>query len=51
MLLGKEKEIKEGGRKMEKLESKVKWEESLGIAQERSRKEGKPILLDFFKDG
>ncbi len=36
---------------MEKLESKVRWEESFERAQERSRKEGKPILLDFFKDG
>jgi len=36
---------------MEKLESRVKWEESFEKGQERSRKEGKPILLDFFKDG
>ncbi len=36
---------------MEKLESKVRWEESLEKAQDRSRSEGKPILLDFFKEG
>jgi hypothetical protein len=36
---------------MEKLESRVKWEDSLAKGQERSRKEGKPILLDFFKEG
>ncbi len=36
---------------MEKLESKVNWEGSFEKAQERSRSEGKPILLDFFKDG
>ncbi len=36
---------------MEKLESKVKWEDSLDKGLERSRKEGKPVLLDFFKDG
>ncbi len=36
---------------MEKLESKVKWEESLEGGLERSRKEGKPVLLDFFKEG
>ncbi len=36
---------------MEKLESKVAWEESLEKAQERSRQEKKPILLDFFKEG
>lgn len=36
---------------MEKLESKVKWEESFESGLERSRKEGKPILLDFFKEG
>jgi hypothetical protein len=37
--------------KMEKLESEVKWEESFEKGLERSRAEGKPILLDFFKDG
>jgi hypothetical protein len=36
---------------MKKLESKVNWVESLETGQERSRKEGKPILFDFFKDG
>jgi hypothetical protein len=36
---------------MEKLESRVEWEESFERGQERSRQEGKPILLDFFKEG
>ncbi len=36
---------------MEKLESKVNWGTSLEEARERSKKERKPILLDFFKDG
>ncbi len=36
---------------MEKLEGKVNWEDSLEKGLERSQKEGKPILLDFFKDG
>lgn len=36
---------------MEKIESKVKWEDSYDQSLQRSRQDGRPILMDFFKDG
>lgn len=36
---------------MELQKSKVQWESSYDKALERARKENKPILLDFFKEG
>ena len=36
---------------MEFKKAHVRWERSYDQALSRAREEGKPILLDFFKDG
>ena len=36
---------------MQMTESSVQWEREYERGMERARNEGKPLLLDFFKDG
>jgi hypothetical protein len=38
-------------RAMELQKSRIQWENSCEKALERAKKETKPVLLDFFKEG
>lgn len=41
----------QGGETMELIKRNVQWETSYQEGLSRAGREGKPILLDFFKDG